>query len=481
VADDRVSPAREELGRLLRAHRQRVRYYQRSLGARIGCSDSELSKVEHGKRIPPRAFWSRAGEVCDDGGELVAAYDALVAAERDAKARRQVQTAHATLKQLQASASGDDGTAPMVAPTGIDPKLAEVLLRTLGDLVPRYGRRTVLQAIQWATASVTGVELVTWCQWLARVVDDPGRVDGETIAYLRQALRDARRRGEERGPGAMLATVQGLRDLVHDLLTGCPPRWRAALLCHYSDVACAVGKCYVDLGQYQSAKASFYQARKAAYEAGGFDLGAYALANLSFIEYLLRRSCEARDLAAAARNEAARSGDRHMIALCYQMTAAAHALCGSEKACHAAYDRARASVQDAPPPCWDSPVYWLHSATIESAYCSDLALMGSGEPAVAVAQGALDSFDPQFRVGYARCLTRSGVALTSVEEIDEAARRLSEAVDIAATVASSLRLVTELHTACTALGKWRRRKTVRELNAQVTESGLWLARSASLT
>ncbi len=64
---------------------------------------STVSHIERARRRSDRTFWRLADQHCRADGVLLAAFDALAAAEADYRARCEVQEAWAELDRLMAS------------------------------------------------------------------------------------------------------------------------------------------------------------------------------------------------------------------------------------------------------------------------------------------------------------------------------------------------------------------------------------------
>jgi transcriptional regulator with XRE-family HTH domain len=98
-----LDQARIELGRRLAASRRAARLSQTALGGFLRCARSTVSHIEQARRRGSRTFWKLADKHCRANGELLAAFDALEAAEADYRARCEVQEARAELDRLMAS------------------------------------------------------------------------------------------------------------------------------------------------------------------------------------------------------------------------------------------------------------------------------------------------------------------------------------------------------------------------------------------
>ncbi|MGH3875316.1 MAG: helix-turn-helix domain-containing protein [Pseudonocardiaceae bacterium] len=460
--------SRVELGRRLAASRRAVRLSQTALGGLIGCVRSTVSHIEHARRRSDRTFWKLADQHCGAHGVLLAAFDALEAAETDYRARCEVQQAQAELDRLTASpASPLD---PNTVEAGTDLGVGGELLRLMERLAELMDRRELLRLVGWAATTAAGA-LISMDEWdrLARAIDSPRRVDAQTIDSLSTFLRHCKHQEDALGPAMVVDTVLAQHGIVRRLLPECPAQLRPRLLSLHSDMAATIGGHLVDLDQHDRGQRYYGEARIAGYDAGNRGCAAYALACASHAAYLRGETCTAMDTAAAARSLAARTDDVLVKVLADQRAAGAHALDGQYAACMAAYDRAREGLAAASGV--ESPAYWVHSGTIESKLSDDLAKLGRPREAVHAAQAAVGRFDPSFRGMHARCQVRLATALVLCEEIGEAARVLGGAASTA-SASPSPRLVADLRSARAQLQPWQGTYAVTTLDAQLQACGI---------
>ncbi len=468
-----------ELGQRLAASRRAARLSQTALGGLIGCVRSTVSHIERARRRSDRTFWTLADQHCRADGVLLAAFDALQAAEADYRARCEVQQARAELDRLTASRAPagppegplDPNTVETCTELGVSGELADALLRLIERLAGLIGRRELLRLMRWATTTAAG-GLISLDEWdrLAAVIEAPRRVDAQTIDTLSTFLGHCKHQEDALGPSMVLDTVLAQHGLVRRLLPECPARLRPRLLSLHSDMAASIGGHLVDFNNHDRAQHYFRDARIAGHEAGDRVHAAYALSCASFSAYLRGETCTAMDTAAAARNLAARTDDALVKAVADQRAAAAHALDGQYAACLAAYSRAREGLAAAVPGA-ESPAYWVHSGMIDGQLSGYLVALGRPREAVEVAQAAVGRFDPSFRGLYAHCQVRLATALVLCEEIDEAARILGAAAGTAST-SPSPRLTADLRTARARLQPWQGTHAVTTLDAQLAACGL---------
>lgn len=85
TAED-LAPLRRALSDLLAAHRATSGLTQRELARAIGYARTTVGTAEAGHRQPSRVFWARCDQRLGAGGELLRAYDALVAGQERRRA-----------------------------------------------------------------------------------------------------------------------------------------------------------------------------------------------------------------------------------------------------------------------------------------------------------------------------------------------------------------------------------------------------------
>jgi len=300
-------------------------------------------------------------------------------------------------------------------------------------------------------------------------VEVPRRVDAQVITHVAAMLAYCKRLEDSLGPREVLDAVVAQHRLVHRLLAGdCPDQLRKPLHLADSNIACALGGYLVGMGQPEEGSRYFHHARKAAHDAGNPVCAAYAAANTSFAAYERGDTPTALDAAAAARSLAARTSDPRVKAFAEHMAAAAYALNGQYSPCMATCDRAHdflAAGGSAP----DSPAYWVHHGSIEGQRGRLLTRLGKPTEALDAAQTALAQYDPTYIGRYTLCQIRLGHALVISQEINEAARVLT---DTATHAHLYPRLTQELHAARALMQPWVATSAVRTLGDQLCACGL---------
>ncbi len=325
-------------------------------------------------------------------------------------------------------------------------------------------RRNVLRTLGWAaTAASVGHSLDLDEQArLAAVLGKPGRVDARIIEHIDAVLWRCTRQDDALGPHAVLDTVLAQRHLARSLLPDCPAALRPRLLSTLSNTSRKAGWLCFDLNDFTGAAYFYEDARVLAHEAENVELGAHVLRNMSHLAVWQGTPRTGIDHAVAASAWASRTGDMRLQAYCADGAAVAYAADGQRDACLAALDAAQAAVggigDDAP-----GFVYSYSEAThIMHRGLSHLKLRDAPR-AADYAQQSLRTLD--------RSKTRN-VAMTTVDlsstyvqsgEIDEAARLLGDAGEIAARN-SSARLIGMVKQAHADLRPWAHTTAVRALD-----------------
>jgi hypothetical protein len=207
-------------------------------------------------------------------------------------------------------------------------------------------RRKLLELLGWAVGTVVTspamADLDTDEQErLARAVVSPSRVDEQVIDHLDAVLQYCKRQNDTLGPRAVLDTVLAQRNLVSDLLVGCPATLRPRLLSLYSNMSSSAGFYFFDLNEFDRAWHYGDQARAAAHAANNAELGVHALASMSYFASWRGKTHTGIDIIAAARNLFSETEDPLLEVCVAQRAAIAYAIDGQHVACMAELERAQ--------------------------------------------------------------------------------------------------------------------------------------------
>jgi hypothetical protein len=356
---------------------------------------------------------------------------------------------------------------------GVDGELAEELIReVITILVRSVGRREALRLASGALSAVGLAELDTDERTrVAQALVFPRRVDARVVNNLATTLAHCKRQEDMLGPCEVLDTVVSQQRIVRYLLKGgCPAGLRQSLSLVDSNMAVTIGGYLVSMGQPDAAQRHFAHGRRAGHDARSPACAAYAAAWTSFAAFMRGDTCVALDTAAAARSLAARTDDARLKAFAEEMAAGAYALDGQHGSCMAACTRAEEFLARGIASAPESLAYWVHAGTLDSYRSNFLSLLGKPRQAVEAATNALVRFDHTPYVhDYAHCEVKLGKALVLSKEINEAARVLGDAANLASL---SPRLTAELHATRVLMQPWESTQAVTTLDAQLEAYGL---------
>lgn len=478
---------RRALGTQLAVFHQAARLTQDELARVAFCDRSTVAHIEKGRSRGDERFWAVADERCGADGALRAAFHAWERARQDNEVRiRQAQLADAQAKADALRAA----TAPQLMhhadtagrvgeeANGKGAQISEQLVKLLCELVGAMNRRELLELLRLlgsiaavsASPVVNGLDIQEQ-ERLVRAVVSPSRVDEQVIGHIQAMLQDCKRQQDLLGSRAVLPTALGQQNLVHDLLAECPTDLRPRLLSVYSDMSTSIGFYFFDLNVFDRAWHSFGKARAAAREAGNTELGIYALCHMSFASSWQGKVHTAIDTGAAAQNLLVKTGDPLMRVSVADEAAKAYAIDGQQMACMVELEKAHdslASIEHVPA---ESSVYWYSEGLLacEKSYC--LLLLGKPQDAAVAASTGLKLFDKSYVTNVASCMLFLGKAHLQSGEIEEAARVVGDAAELAAKT-RSVRLVTELRATRTRMRPWQDTQAVSALDDQLRAYGL---------
>ncbi len=346
------------------------------------------------------------------------------------------------------------------------------LVQFLRSWAHTVDRRDMLRALRWA-ATAASLPLALDGDEHQRVVSaitGLSRVDAQTIEHIEAVLWHCRRQDHALGPQAALDTVLAQRDLGRALLPCCPAELRPRMLSVVSQASYQAGWLSFDLNQFDHAGYYYEDARALAHEAENTGLGAFVSCYMSHLATWRGMPRIGIDHAVAAGQWADRTDDLRLRAYTADVTARAYAADGQRDACVAALDTAHSLLTKADD---QAPSYSTYS---EAGYISIRGgchlTLGETDHAIAYAQQSLNIMHRRISTrDVGMTLVYLGQAHVPCNEIDEAARLLGDAGDIAA-VHSSARLVGRLEQARADLQPWQRTPAVRTLDDRLASLGL---------
>jgi tetratricopeptide (TPR) repeat protein len=286
---------------------------------------------------------------------------------------------------------------------------------------------------------------------VAAALSRPRMIDEATVAHIERALYHTMRQEEALGPQAVMQSALAQQSLIRVLLGDCPGGpLHARLLSLHSDATRFIGWSLFNLNDYDAAARQYELARSAAHEAGSDVLSSYTLCDWSLLPTWCGDPRLGVEHALGGLAWGSRAGSDLLSAYSYNCAARAYAALvgqsdgaasGRERAaCRDALDRARQHVSAARA---DDPasrqLYFCGPSMLaaQNAWC--LLDIGTPRQAHDAAASALQRLDPKFPRNIAFCRLTMARSLARQGELEQAARELKNAAEIA-TRNRSLRL-----------------------------------------
>jgi tetratricopeptide (TPR) repeat protein len=225
-----------------------------------------------------------------------------------------------------------------------------------------------------------------------------------------------------------------------------------------------------DLKQFDHAEYYYEDARALAHEAENSGLGGLVLCEMSHLATWQGKPRMGIDHAVAAGQWAYRTDDMRLRAYTANVAGRAYAADGQHDACLSALDTDHTvllTVDDQAPSCIASYDEAAHISVRGNCHLK----LGETDRAISYAQQSLKALDRSRARTVGMTFVDLGEAYVQRHEIDEAARLLGDAGDIAASH-SSARLTERLEKARAGLQPWQHTAAVRALNDRLASYGL---------
>jgi tetratricopeptide (TPR) repeat protein len=345
------------------------------------------------------------------------------------------------------------------------------LVQFLRSWAHTMDRRYVLRLLAWAgtAASVFPTTVGDEHERMASVLTRSSRVDAQTIEHIEAVLWHCRQQDHALGPQAVLTTVLAQRDLTRALVPDCPDTLRPRMLSVQSEASRQAGWLSFDLKQFDHAGYYYEDARALAHEAENTGLGALVLCEMSHLATWQGRPRIGIDHAVAAGQWADRTDDQRLRAYTADVAARAYAADGQRDTCVNALDTAHTALTRADD---HAPSYTTHDEATHISTRGECHLkLGDADHTISYAQQSLKLLDRSSARDVAMTIIDLTEAYVQFTEIDEAARLLGDAGDIAAGH-SSVRLIGRVEQARAAMQPWQDTAAVRTLDERLAAYGL---------
>jgi tetratricopeptide (TPR) repeat protein len=345
------------------------------------------------------------------------------------------------------------------------PQFADLSSTALPDAtsMPGFTRRKALLEMSSAFAVAAALPLLERTSATGEV----GSVDRAVVTNTGLIVGGLRRQNAALGPGTTVQTGMALRAMMESVVKDAPSSVRNEAWVVYGDVAQLIGWMMFNLGEEATARYYYDDARKAAYQAGDFELASNVLAATAHLAMSQGDWPAAIDHAQAAEEAARHSGSTHARGYAADMAARVYAAAGQAGRCQAALDRERrmmAKIDWVDPPAerwgfYGPAFYWARES--ECALLLDMPVEASD-----AAMQAQDRFDPAYLHNNAMTLARKAEAQAKQGDVTGACRTLNEAGRLT-TLVGSVRLSKQIARVRTELRPWETTAAVRELDSRL--------------
>jgi len=357
-------------------------------------------------------------------------------------------------------------------------ELAQVITMSAQRLDPSLSRRELLFKLSTAFAMAAATPLFDFSnaddhERIARVIENPNRLDVATIDYTESVLQSYRRQGDVLGPQITLQTVLAQRQVIGRFVKAAPPNLRPRALSAYAELSQIVGWQLFNLGDYRAAQYYYDNARTDAHEAENVELVTYILCTMSHLATWRQRPRVGIDHAIAAQTWAVQTPSAKARAYAADVAARAYAADRQASRCQAALEDEHAALaiateDDTPVSSW----WYFHDESFYYGTKSECDLqLGTPEAAWRAAEQSLKLVDPANLHNYAHTMVMQADARIRQSDIGQACRTIGDIAKLTA-VNRSGRMTQRIRRLRQALEPWERTRNVRTLDEQLAHYGV---------
>jgi tetratricopeptide (TPR) repeat protein len=356
---------------------------------------------------------------------------------------------------------------------GVDFKeLAQVISMWAQRINPNLNRRELLAKFSTTFALAAAAPIFETLapeerQRVARVLDEPNRLDEATLAHSEEIVRRCRRQGDVLGPGMVLQTVLAQRHLMGTVAKGAPHDLKPRALSVYAELSQLAGWLLFNLGDYRNAQFYYDDARTAAHDAENVDLVTYILCTMSHLATWQGKPRVGLDHAVAAATWAEQAQSPHARAYAADVAVRAYVATRQPERCRKALERERAALIDFPSTDNVSPWWYFYDESFYWRTKSEYALsVGQTGTAFDALDKSLALADPTNLHNYAFRLLFRSEAFIQEGDAAEAARIIGDVASLTA-VNTSQRIDQRIGTLRGFLSRWEGTRQVRELDERL--------------
>ncbi|MGH3822345.1 MAG: hypothetical protein ACRDRA_05845 [Pseudonocardiaceae bacterium] len=358
-------------------------------------------------------------------------------------------------------------------------RVFDQLVQFLNSWAHNMERRGLLLTLGWAAAAAAASMLSTIDpdeqERVAAVFAEPGRLDIQTIQHIEEILWNCKRLDDTLGPQAAIDTVLAQRNLTRVLVRECPDSLRLRLLAVLGNASRQAGWLCFDLNDFAGASYYYDDARTLAHEAEDTELGAFVLCKMSQLANWQHKPRIGIDHAVVAGEWAKHTDDVLQQAYVADMTARAYAADGQLDACLATLDSAQAALARSAGTDRRSRFHHFYNDSFHTMHGSWCYLkLGLVDQAINYAAQSLAAFDPSDVRNVAMTTAYLSTAYIQSNQIEEAARLLGDACQLA-TRNHSVRLMTLVRKTRATMQPWAQVGAVRSLDERMASYGVVLS------
>jgi tetratricopeptide (TPR) repeat protein len=348
-------------------------------------------------------------------------------------------------------------------------ELAQVIAMWMQRLGPVASRRELLSKLSAACALAAAAPLFDVLgpeghEGVAQMLQGTSDFNEPALRYCEGVVGSLRRQGDTLGPQLTLPSAMGHREVAQRLAKSAPPQLQQRAVSAYADLTQLVGWLCFNLGDYQSARHYYDDARSAAHDAQNVELVTYVLCTLSHLATWQRKPRVGIDHAIVAQVWASQSANPRAEAYAADVAARAFAADGEADTCRKLLDTEQTAVAKISSDSTGSPWWYFYDEPFFWATTSSCALqLRDPERALETVTRSLATTDPSNVHNYAFTLLFQSEAFVQQGLITEASQTIGEVVTLT-RYSRWQRIgqrVTELRAALTP---WQRSKPMRELD-----------------
>ncbi|MFZ0120324.1 MAG: hypothetical protein WAL99_12940 [Pseudonocardiaceae bacterium] len=351
-------------------------------------------------------------------------------------------------------------------------ELAQVIVMWMQHLNPSVSRRELLSKLSAAFTAAAVAPLFDVLnpdehEQVAHAMQDPSTFDLPALRYCEGMITNLRQQGDVLGPQLTLQSAIGHRRMVQRLAQTAPEKFQPRAVSAYAELTQLLGWLCFNMGDYQSARHYYDDARSAAHDAQNVELVTYILCTMSHLATWQGKPRVGIDNAVAAAVWAEQTHSPLARAYAADVAVRAYVADNQPDKCRETLDREYAALQavraDEPSASWwyfyDESFYWRTEG--------ECALkLGRPDAAMNALDKSLTLVDPANLHNYTFRLLFRAEACIQQAEVTEASSIVGDVARLTAG-STAQRIAQRIQDVRGLLTPWERTKPVRELDARL--------------